>query len=205
MSLRLAAELDNSGHRRFWQTQSGYIIYSIDNQPQCSYCGTPSHGRDICPHRHQDETKGLFRAHHPQRGMINKPPDTPDPVQPGSSDTNTSYGHFDSKDTQGINNYQTNDGKPVVNPKGHVLCNYCGITSHPRAKCTTRIRDEANGIRRDIHPNRGLIPSSNQLRKEAPNPIQSRPSYSGTSYGLKRCPGDKQLPTNGRWQTNHRH
>ena len=27
MSLRLAAELDNSGHKRFWQTQCGYIIY----------------------------------------------------------------------------------------------------------------------------------------------------------------------------------
>ena len=116
MSLRLAAELDNLGHARFWQTQSGHIIYSIDNQPKCSYCGIPSHGRDACPHRNKDENKGIFRAHHPQRGMIHEPQNTPDPVQSGSSDTNTSYGHFDSTDAQGINNYQTNDGKPVVNP-----------------------------------------------------------------------------------------
>ena len=45
MSTRLANETDNSGHPRFWQTQCGHIIYSIDNQPQCSYCGIPSHGK----------------------------------------------------------------------------------------------------------------------------------------------------------------
>ena len=44
MSTRLANERDQSGNPRFWQTQCGYIIYSIDNQPQCSYCGIPSHG-----------------------------------------------------------------------------------------------------------------------------------------------------------------
>ena len=168
MSLRLATESDSSGHSRFWQTRSGHIIYSIDNQPQCSYCGIPSYGRDTCPHRRKDETKGLFRTHHPQRGMIYEPQDTSDPIQSRSSYTSTSYGHFNSKYAQGINNYQlTNDGKPIVNPKGHILCNYCGVPSHPRAKCTTRIRDKANGIRREIHPNRGLIPSGNQVRRDA--------------------------------------
>ena len=34
MSVRLAKETDSSGHSRFWQTQGGHIIYSIDNQPQ---------------------------------------------------------------------------------------------------------------------------------------------------------------------------
>ena len=183
MSLRLATEVDDSGHKRFWQTQNGYIIYSIDNQPQCSYCGTPSHGRDICPYRRQDETKGLFQAHHPQRGMMDKPPVTPNLIQPESSASNTSYGRFDSQDAQGINNYQINDGKPVVNSKGHVRCNYCGITNHPRANCVIRIRDETDGIRREIHPNRGLRTTSHQLSRESPNPIQSRPSYSGTSHG----------------------
>ena len=70
MSIRLANETDNLGYPRFWQTQCGYIIYSIDNQPQCSYCGIPSHGRDICQRRRKDESEGLFRIHHPQRGLI---------------------------------------------------------------------------------------------------------------------------------------
>ena len=43
MSSRLAKELDNTGNPRFWQTRDGHIIYSIDNEPQCSYCGIPSH------------------------------------------------------------------------------------------------------------------------------------------------------------------
>ena len=167
MSLRLATESDSSGHSRFWQTRSGHIIYSIDNQPQCSYCGIPSYGRDTCPHRRKDETKGLFRTHHPQRGMIYEPQDTSDPIQSRSSYTSTSYGHLNSKYAQGINNYQlTNDGKPIVNPKGHILCNYCGVPSHPQATCTTRIRDEVNSIRREIHPNRGLIPSGNQVGRQ---------------------------------------
>ena len=46
------------------------------------------------------------------------------------------------------------------------MCNYCGVPSHPRAICNTRIRDEGNGIVRDIHPKRGLIPSGNQIRRE---------------------------------------
>ena len=183
MSLRLATEVDDSGHKRFWQTRNGYIIYSIDNQPQCSYCGTPSHGRDICPYRRQDETKGLFQAHHPQRGMMDKPSVTPDLIQPESSASTTSYGRFDSQDAQGINNYQINDGKPVVNSKGHIRCNYCGITNHPRANCVIRLRDETDGIRREIHPNRGLRPTSHQLSRDSPNPIRSRPSYSGTPHG----------------------
>ena len=83
MSVRLAEETDSSGHSRFWQTQDGNIIYSIDNQPQCSYWGIPSHGRDTCSRRRKDEARGLFRIHQPQRGMIYQP----EPTQPGSSYT----------------------------------------------------------------------------------------------------------------------
>ena len=186
MSLRLATEIDDSGHKRFWQTLNGHIIYSIDNQPQCSYCGTPSHGRDTCPYRRQDETIGLFQAHHPQRGTMDKPPVRDNLIQPKHSASNTSYGHFDSQDAQGINNYQTNNGKPVVNSRGFVRCNYCGISNHPRANCVIRIRDKADGIRREIHPNRGLKglkPTYNQLGKNPPNPVQPTPSCSGTQQG----------------------
>ena len=132
MSVRLAKETDSLGHSRFWQTQDGHIIYSIDNQPQCSYCGIPSHGRDTCPHRRIDKAGGLFRIHHPQRGLIYQTEHT----QPGLSYTSTTIGHSNSKDAQGVHNYQlTNDGKPILNLTGHALCNYCGVPSHPRAKC----------------------------------------------------------------------
>ena len=77
-------------------------------------------------------------------------------------------GRFNSRDAQGINNYQLADsGKPVVNARGDILCNYCGIPSHSRIRCTIRMSDEENGIRREIHPNRGLIPSGNQVRRNA--------------------------------------
>ena len=182
MSLRLAAEVDDSGHKRFWQTQNGHIIYSINNQPQCSYCGTPSHGRDTCPYKRQDENLSIFRAHHPQRGIMDKTPVTPKHIRTGSSASNTSYGHFDSQDAQGINNYQMKDGKPVVNSKGHVRCNYCGLTNHPRANCVIRIKDETEGIRREIHPNRDHKPTGYQLRRDPPKPIQTKPSYSRSSH-----------------------
>ena len=91
----------------------------------------------------------------------------PEPTQPGSSYTSTTFGHFDSVDAQGVHNYQlTDNGKPFINPGGQILCNYCRVPSHPRAICNTRIRDEGNGIVRDIHPKRGLIPSGNQIRRE---------------------------------------
>ena len=66
MTNRLARESDNTGNPKYRQSESGYIIYSINNQPQCSYCGIPSHGRDNCSHRLDDEHLGVFRVHHPQ-------------------------------------------------------------------------------------------------------------------------------------------
>ena len=70
MSNRLARETDNTGNHKYWQTEQGHIIYNIDNQPQCSYCGIPSHGRDNCCSRRNDEQKGTFRIYHPQRGNL---------------------------------------------------------------------------------------------------------------------------------------
>ena len=107
MSTRLVKETDRLGHSRFLQTLDGNIIYSIVNQPQCSYCGIPSHGRDTCPHRRIDKAGGLFRIHHPQRGLIYQTEHT----QPGLSYTSTTIGHSNSKDAQGVHNYQLTNNK----------------------------------------------------------------------------------------------
>ena len=154
MSVRLANETDNSGHPRFWQTQCGHMIYSIDNQPQCSYCGIPSQGRDACQHRRKNEARGLFRIHHPQRGLIQQ----------------TEYIELES----------------ILNLRVHHLCDYCGVPSHPRAQCNTRIKDEMNGIKRAIHPNRGLIPSENQITRKTRGPTRSQNQT--TSYTYKQLP-----------------
>ena len=147
MSTRLARELDNTGNPRFWQTKDGHIIYSINNQPHCAYCGTPSHGRDRCFTRQNDEDKGIFRIHHPLIGHLN--PRQHQPAQPKI-----------------IPDYiQTHDGERLVNHRNHPLCYYCGIPSHSRSACKVRERDRANGIERVIHPNRGNIPSGNQIRR----------------------------------------
>ena len=162
MSTRLANETDDSDHPRFWQTQCGHIIYSIDNQPQCSYCGIPSHGRDTCQHRRKDETGGLFRIHHPQRGLIRQTEDT----QP-KSPRNDTIRPSNSENNQRAHNYQlTKDGQYILNSGGYRLCDYCGVPSHPRTRCNARIKDETNGIIRAIHPNRGQLLSGNQRREE---------------------------------------
>ena len=81
MSIRLAKETDNTGSPKFWQTQSGHIIYSINNQPQCYYCGIPFHGRDTCPRRREDESRGIFQIYHPLRGMLYTSSELVDPDQ----------------------------------------------------------------------------------------------------------------------------
>ena len=48
-----------------------------------------------------------------------------------------------------------------------MLCNYCGVPSHSRSECRLRIRDSENGVKRHNHPDRGLITSNNQARREA--------------------------------------
>ena len=82
MSTRLARETDNTGNPKFWQTQNGHIIYSMNNQPQCYYCGIPFHGRDTCPRRREDESKGVFQTYHPLRGMLYTTSDLMEPDQP---------------------------------------------------------------------------------------------------------------------------
>ena len=81
MSSRLANETDNTGSPKFWQTQSGHIIYSLNNQPQCYYCGIPFHGRDTCPRRRKDESEGIFQRYHPLRGMLYPSSELIDPDQ----------------------------------------------------------------------------------------------------------------------------
>ena len=81
MSIRLANETDNTGNPKFWQTQSGHIIYSLNNQPQCYYCGIPFHGRDTCPRRRKDESEGVFQIYHPLRGMLYPSSELVDPDQ----------------------------------------------------------------------------------------------------------------------------
>ena len=103
MSARLANEKDHSGNPRFWQTQCGHIIYSIDNQPQCSYCGIPSHGRDACQRRHNDESRGLFRIHHPQRGLLQQT-DINQPESPPNNATGPPYTNIKIQETASIAN-----------------------------------------------------------------------------------------------------
>ena len=80
--------------------------------------------------------------------------------QPKRSGSNPSSQHFDSRDSEGIHNYQqTDDGKPMINLRGLTLCNYCVVPSHPQATCKTKIRNVENGVVRDTHPARGTIPS----------------------------------------------
>ena len=54
-----------------------------------------------------------------------------------------------------------------LNSRGHLLCNYCGIPSHPRSACRHRIRDLENGIIRNNHPAKGTMSSDNQTGEEA--------------------------------------
>ena len=82
MSVRLARETDSTGNPKFWQTQSGHMVYSMNNQPQCYYCGVPFHGRDTCPLRREDESKGVFQTYNPLRGMLYTTLDLTDPDQP---------------------------------------------------------------------------------------------------------------------------
>ena len=45
-------------------------------------------------------------------------------------------------------------------------CDYCGIPNHKRSICKIRITDVLNCINRAVHPDRGQIPSGNQIRRE---------------------------------------
>ena len=64
-----------------------------------------------------------------------------------------------SKDVQdgGYNNYkQTPDGKVILSPQGHPLCNYCGTPSHKREICGIKKADRAAGLNRTVHPDRDI-------------------------------------------------
>ena len=123
----------------------------------CNYCGIPGHSRSACKRRIRDYENGIKRNKHPARGSIHTSTDP-------TSDKNTKQ----SRDSEGINNYRrSGDGNLMSNSRGELLCNYCGIPSHPRSACKHRIRDYKNGIKRNNHPARGSIPSNNQVRKEA--------------------------------------
>ena len=68
MSIRLGKEYDDTGNPKFWQTQNGHIIYSIDNQPQRYYCGIPSHARNTCPHNAKTRRGAYSKYTTPEEG-----------------------------------------------------------------------------------------------------------------------------------------
>ena len=147
MSIRLAKESDNTGNPKFWQTQNGHIIYSIDNQPQCSYCSIPSHGWDTCPHRCNDEGRGVFQIYHPQRGMLNQPSESPESSQLRYSDNDPSCQRQDEHNPKQSWNSklevehghkpETNAPQQRLKNKGnaHPPCPHCGAKSHNGSQC----------------------------------------------------------------------
>jgi hypothetical protein len=55
---------------------------------------------------------------------------------------NQTRGITQSKDAEGYNQYQQGqDGKILLNEKGHPRCNYCGIPSHRRDACRIKQKD----------------------------------------------------------------
>ena len=53
-----------------------------------------------------------------------------------------------------------------MSKQGLVRCGYCGVSSHSRANCRIRSRDEAEGKYYTAHPNRGQILSKHQAVKQ---------------------------------------
>lgn len=88
-----------------------------------------------------------------------------------------------SRDTQDGNhpNYrQTPDGQLHRSPLGHPLCNYCGIPSHKRERCTVKAADREKGLTRLYHPDRDKPISNNEKAKTASAaiPRQAAPAVS---------------------------
>ena len=75
-----------------------------------------------------------------------------------------------SRDMQdgGHQNYrQSQDGTLHKSPHGHPLCNYCGIPSHKREKCTIKAADREAGLTRVYHPDRDKAVSNHDKAKVA--------------------------------------
>ena len=62
-------DTDTSGVPNFWSIK-GQLIVSHTGHTCCSYCGIPSHSREKCKQRTQDEANGKFYNAHPNRGKI---------------------------------------------------------------------------------------------------------------------------------------
>ena len=103
----------------------------------------------------QDQRNGATRGRGGARGR-------------GASNRNPNQprGTVWSKDADGFNQYhQGNDGKILLNEKGHPHCNYCSIPCHNRGNCRIRLKDVQEGIKRAFHPSRGQLQSNNQQRR----------------------------------------
>lgn len=90
--------------------------------------------------------------------------DTVSPTKPFRQ-PNNAHKFINETDIHGIPNYWLMDGQLVVSQQGFVLCNYCGVTSHPREICKIRAQMR-EGRYYTVHPNLGHILSNNQAAKQ---------------------------------------
>ena len=124
------------------------IIQDDEEQEQDEY---NQHSSSLTDNQRNGATRGPGGAR--GRGATGKNP-------------NQTRGITQSKDTEGYNQYQQGqDGKILLNEKGHPRCNYCGIPSHRRDACRIKQKDVQDGIKRAFHPSRGQLQSNNQQRR----------------------------------------
>ena len=98
----------------------------------------------------------------------------------------------------GHHNYrQSQDGTLHKSPHGHPLCNYCGIPSHKREKCTIKAADRAAGLTRIYHPDRDKAVSNHDKAKAAAAAAARETAAADTSAA--NTPVTPAVPPTAQW------
>ena len=74
------------------------------------------------------------------------------------------YEFRQSLNSTGDYNYYQDGNGSIVMKNSHLQCNYCLVTSRSSEACGYRRADIADGIYREVHPDRGLIHSIRRRR-----------------------------------------
>ena len=109
----------------------------------CDYCGSRNQIHRVCTVRVSDIKAGIIRFVHPEWGEL-----TP------NRQTLKSQEHY----------YVNERGERLTNCWGQPLCGYCGFKNHITPSCGYQQADVKEGIIRDFHPIRNIIPTTDSAQ-----------------------------------------
>ena len=177
---------NKSGRPNYWSI-GGQLIVSQTGHALCVYCGIPSHSREICRLRQQNEVEGRFYNTHPNQGQILSKNQSTKQLQPVEG---TSYKTFKKHSYYNKNRARSIQSRSIQVNIQQEDNNGWDYNHNPSPQNSGNVTDPAQHPEADIQPKTATTkrPIKYRAKWATNNNISGTPR--GNQRGLSNMPAE---------------